>query len=106
MLQVVPILRGTVKSEPGYDVPLDAEIVHGADHVRVEPTQTHVRISVSAVLKNHDGSYLSYSYQGTIEIDPAFMAIFSGSPEAKTTDYGAACEFRSETWRFSFLTCW
>ncbi|KAF2186196.1 hypothetical protein K469DRAFT_776161 [Zopfia rhizophila CBS 207.26] len=64
-LQVVPIVWGTVKSEPGYDVALDAEVVHGADYVRIEPAQTHVSIGVNTVLKNVDGSHMSYSYKVT-----------------------------------------
>jgi len=91
-LQVVPIISGTLKSEPEYPIALDAEVVQGSDQVRIEPGQTHVRIGVNAVLKNSDGSHLSYSYKGIITINPSFMAIFTGSPDAKTTDYGNACK--------------
>lgn len=31
-----------------------------------------------------------YAYRGIIAIDAAFLAIFTGAPDAKTTDFGSA----------------
>lgn len=77
-----------MKSEPGYSPEIDAEFVFGSDHVKVDPDFKNVRINVQAVLKNKDGSLISYSYKGIIETTPESMAIQLGSPDAKTTEYG------------------
>ncbi|KAH6980779.1 hypothetical protein BKA56DRAFT_656868 [Ilyonectria sp. MPI-CAGE-AT-0026] len=89
-LNIVPIASGTLISEPGFSVPLDAEIVYGSDYVRMEPSQGHTRINVNAILKNKDGSFLTYSYTGIVEVDEAFLAILTANPNAKTTAYGNA----------------
>ncbi|KAL4808799.1 hypothetical protein BDV18DRAFT_157737 [Aspergillus unguis] len=86
-----PVASGSLISEPGFPVPVDAELVFGSDYVRVEQAQSHARINVNAVLKNKaDGSFLSYSYKGIVDVNPEFVAIFSGQPDAQTTDYGTA----------------
>ncbi|KAF4465943.1 hypothetical protein FALBO_7199 [Fusarium albosuccineum] len=90
VLSVVPIKSGTIKSEPGFETSLDAEMVFGADYVRMVPDQSHVTINVSAILKNIDGALLTYSYKGIIGVNEEFMAVFTGSPDAKTTSYGNA----------------
>lgn len=95
-------------SEPGSGTYLDAEMVHGSDYVTMQPSQTHTRINVRAILRfeafsfitlnslinylsrDKDGALLTYSYKGIIEIDEAFLAILTGSPDAKTTSYGKA----------------
>lgn len=46
-----PIERGTLISEPGFHVPLEAEVRYGNDYVRVEAAQSHVRINVKAILE-------------------------------------------------------
>lgn len=85
---IKPIESGTITSEPGFPISLKAEVVHGADYVRSEASPTHMRINVKAVLKNADGDLLSYSYKGLVEVNEEFLAIYSGSPDAKTTSYG------------------
>ncbi|OCK75422.1 hypothetical protein K432DRAFT_337454 [Lepidopterella palustris CBS 459.81] len=89
-LQITPIVTGSIKSEPGFEPALDGEVVYGSDWVRPEPSQSHVRINVNAVIKNKDGALLAYSYKGVVAIDAAFMAILTGSPDAKTTPFGNA----------------
>ncbi|KAH7161072.1 hypothetical protein EDB81DRAFT_879407 [Dactylonectria macrodidyma] len=89
-LSVVPFTSGSVVSEPGFSVPLDAEVIYGSDNVRMEPSQGHTRIHVNAILKNKDGSLLTYSYTGIIEVDEDVVALLTGSPNAKTTNYGKA----------------
>jgi hypothetical protein len=83
-----PIESGTITSEHGFPIPLQAEVIHGADYVRAEASPTHMRINVKAVLKSKDGSLISYSYKGLIEVNDEFLAIYSGSPDAETTSYG------------------
>ncbi|KAL6364139.1 hypothetical protein LRP88_02055 [Fusarium phalaenopsidis] len=78
VLNVVPISSGTVVSEPGFSVPVDAEIAFGSDHVRINPSQSHARIHVNAILKNKDGALVTYSYHGVIKVDAVFLAILSG----------------------------
>lgn len=73
----------------------------------MEPSQGHTRINVNAILKyvschscaqavsnslnrNKDGSFLTYSYTGIVEVDEAFLAILTANPNAKTTAYGNA----------------
>ncbi|TPX13666.1 uncharacterized protein E0L32_005869 [Thyridium curvatum] len=97
-LTVFPIPSGTIKSEPGFPIDLDAEVVHGADYARMEAGQTHLQINVNAVAKNKDGSLFAYSYKGMLEITQELMPILTGSPDAKTTSYGnAVSHVRFET---------
>jgi RNA polymerase I-specific transcription initiation factor RRN6 len=48
----------------------------------------NVRINVQAVLKNKGGSLVHYTYKGILEMTPESIAILTGSPDAKTTEFG------------------
>ncbi|KAH7077571.1 hypothetical protein BKA63DRAFT_564146 [Paraphoma chrysanthemicola] len=89
-VQVFPITWGELRSVENFPIALNAEVQYGSDTVRIEPAQSHVRIAVNAVLKTQAGSHLVYKYHGIVKIDPAFMAIFAASPDAKSTDFGNA----------------
>ncbi|OAG35267.1 hypothetical protein AYO21_10538 [Fonsecaea monophora] len=82
------INAGTLKSEPGFEPAVDAQVLFGTDHFKVTDDMKYVTIDVKAALKNEDGTTISYAYTGHIEITPAFGLILTGSPEAKTTDFG------------------
>lgn len=69
-------------------MPLDATFINGVDHVYSDPSFKHIRINVQAVLKDKDGSLISYTYKGIIEMTPEGAEFFAGSPNAKTTDFG------------------
>ncbi|KAM5383734.1 hypothetical protein ACJZ2D_001723 [Fusarium nematophilum] len=90
ILNVVPISSGSLVSEPGFSVPLDGKIAFGSDYVRIDPSQSHARIHVNAIVKNKDGALITYSYRGIIKVDAPFMAILTGDPNAKTTSFGNA----------------
>ncbi|KAH9874631.1 hypothetical protein IAQ61_003821 [Plenodomus lingam] len=62
-LIIVPMVSGTVKSEPGFEPALDAEL-------------------------NSDGTILAMFYKGTVTLTPAVQALLGKAPDAKTTDYG------------------
>ncbi|KAJ0420301.1 hypothetical protein BJY00DRAFT_313240 [Aspergillus carlsbadensis] len=84
-----PVTTGHLTSEPGFPTPVDAELVFGSDYVRMETSQTHVRINVNAVMQDKaTGSFISYAYKGIIEVNAAFRAIFARSPDAATTGFG------------------
>ncbi|KAF5026977.1 hypothetical protein F66182_1007 [Fusarium sp. NRRL 66182] len=89
-LTVVPLSSGTVLSEPGFSVPLDAEIVFGSDYFRIDPSQSHAQIRVKAILRNIDGTLISYTYRGVVKLDTALVAILAGAPDAETTAFGSA----------------
>ncbi|KAH8886609.1 hypothetical protein GQ53DRAFT_769178 [Thozetella sp. PMI_491] len=89
-LTIFPISSGTLTSEPGFPVPIEAELQFGSDYVRVEASQTHVHINVKAVFRNKDGRLLSYAYSGLVTMTPEFVPILMGDPNAKTTSYGSA----------------
>ncbi|KAL3488624.1 hypothetical protein BJX62DRAFT_211377 [Aspergillus germanicus] len=53
-----PITTGQLISEPGFNTPVDAELVFGSDYVRMETSLSHVRINVNAVMKDKtSGAY-------------------------------------------------
>ncbi|KAH6697410.1 hypothetical protein F5X68DRAFT_226785 [Plectosphaerella plurivora] len=90
-LTVVPITSGNISSVPGFGIPLDAEVVFGSDSVTLDPSGKHVRIHVEAVVKNKkDGALATYSYVGIVKVDPAYVLLVTGDPNAKTTEFGSA----------------
>jgi hypothetical protein len=93
-LSLVPITpsAGSLKSEPGYAVAVDAIFVHGADYIRQDPSGKHIRLEVKSVLKDKSGALIKFDYDGIIAMSPAIQAIFSGREDAKTTDFGDAGE--------------
>ncbi|KAI9796464.1 MAG: hypothetical protein M1833_006132 [Piccolia ochrophora] len=79
---------GSLKSESGFSPAIDAELVMGNDFVRLDTTQKHFRLDARTVMKNNDGSLLTMTYKGIIRLTPELGAVFQGSPDAKTTDFG------------------
>lgn len=51
-----------------------------------------MNINVDSVFKTKSGSYLVYKYTGMVAIDAEVMAIFTMSPDKKTTAFGRACK--------------
>ncbi|KAI9754654.1 MAG: hypothetical protein M4579_004617 [Chaenotheca gracillima] len=74
-LNVVPMPGGTLVSEPGFEPKVDAEWVYGADFIHGDPSGK---------------TLISFTYTGHIAINEATGAVFTGSPDAKTTDFGDA----------------
>lgn len=88
-LVIVPMISGTVKSEPGFEPALDAEL-HGVgyDYIRTDASKKNMRLDVRSQLKNSDGTIMAMYYKGTVVMTPGVQAILGKSPDAKTTDYG------------------
>ncbi|ORY09599.1 hypothetical protein BCR34DRAFT_625660 [Clohesyomyces aquaticus] len=88
-LAIVPMVSGTVKSEPGFEPKLDAEL-HGVgyDYIHNDANGENMRLDVRSQLKNSDGTLLAMYYKGTVALTSGVKALLSGSSEAKTTPYG------------------
>ena len=84
---------GSVRSEPGYPLALDAVFVHGADYIRADPGGRHVRLEVSSLLKDTaTGAFVRYNYTGTIPLAGPAGRVLGGQDGAGTTEFGEVCE--------------
>lgn len=83
---------GSLVSEPGYPVKVDAQFVHGADYIRPEVDGKRLRLNVNAILKQKgtDDVFLNYIYTGVIEISGEIAKVLTGAPDAATTSQGNA----------------
>ncbi|KAI4646807.1 hypothetical protein J4E93_005031 [Alternaria ventricosa] len=88
-LVIVPMVSGTVKSEPGFEPKLDGEL-HGTgyDYIHNDADGGNMRLDVRSQVKNHDGTILAMYYKGTVKLTPGVGKVLSGASDAKTTDYG------------------
>lgn len=88
-LVIVPMVSGTVKSEPGFVPALDAQL-HGVgyDYIHNDANGGNMRLDVRSQLKNVDGTLLAMYYKGTVKLTAGVMAVLGGAPEGKTTEYG------------------
>jgi hypothetical protein len=84
---------GFVRSEPDYPVLLDGTFIHGADYLRVDPSGKHVRLEVSSLLRDSvSGGTFRMDYTGIIGLGGPAGKVLGDAPDAKTTDFGEACE--------------
>jgi len=83
------MLSGTVKSEPGFEPAIDAEL-HGVgyDYIRADGTGEHLRLDVRAQLKTKDGELLAMYYKGPLALSVPVRKVLGGAPDAVTTEYG------------------
>ncbi|ELQ36658.1 hypothetical protein MCOR27_001616 [Pyricularia oryzae] len=80
---------GSLKSEPGYPIQVDAVFLHGSDYIRPDPDQRHVRLEVSSLMRDaKSGAHFRFDYRGTGSTTGPAGLVLSGSPEAKTTEFG------------------
>ncbi|EOA87007.1 uncharacterized protein SETTUDRAFT_163086 [Exserohilum turcica Et28A] len=88
-LAIIPMTSGTVKSEPGFEPKLDAEL-HGVgyDYIHNDADGANMRLDVRSQLKNHDGTLLAMYYKGHVKVTPGVAALLAHSPDATTTDFG------------------
>ncbi|KAF2188381.1 hypothetical protein K469DRAFT_627997 [Zopfia rhizophila CBS 207.26] len=88
-LAVVPLVSGTVKSEPEFEPGLDA-VLHGVgyDYIHNDADGGNMRLDVRSQVKNNDGTIFVMYYKGTVGLTAGVKALLSGSPDAKTTPYG------------------
>jgi len=97
-LSVITFAGGSMKSEPGFSPAVDAEITSGADLIRADPSGKHVRLDVRSLMKDKRGCLINFTYTGYIEVTPAVMKVFAGSPDAVSTEFGNSfCHFTFET---------
>lgn len=80
--------EGSLKSEPGYPIKVDAVFVHGSDYIRLDPDKKNARLQVDSVLKDAGGGFIKLSYTGTIKTMGPAGKVLGGAPDAKTTDFG------------------
>jgi len=88
-LAVVPMTSGTVKTEPGFEPALDAEL-HGVgyDYIHNDANGENMRLDVRSQVKNKDGTLFAMYYKGTVTLTDGVKALFAGDPNAGTTPYG------------------
>jgi len=88
-LTVVPMVGGTVKSEPGFEPAIDAELYGvGYDYIRADAKGDHLRLDVRAQLKTKDGELIAMYYKGPLFLSGGVVKALTGAADAKTTDYG------------------
>ncbi|KAG7001514.1 hypothetical protein G7Y79_00031g066290 [Physcia stellaris] len=99
-LSVVPMKNVILKSEPGFEPAIDAEIVGSAnDYIHNDPDGKHMRLNAHGLVKDKSTGGLVYiNYTGVVGITPGVVSILSGKEDAKTTEFGNAfIEMRFET---------
>ncbi len=83
---------GSIKSEPGYPIQVDAVFVHGSDYIRADPALQHVRLEVTSIAKDKSGAFIRYNYTGTIPMGGPAGKVLGGEADASSTDFGEFCE--------------
>lgn len=96
--------QGSLRSEPGYPISVDAVFVSGADFIRGDPSGTHVRLQVDALLRDGPtGAPIRLAYTGTIKTAGTGAGkVFAGAEDAGTTGFGDGCESFSFFFLFLF----
>ncbi|KAL8809746.1 MAG: hypothetical protein Q9200_003139 [Gallowayella weberi] len=91
-LTAVPMTGGTAISHPSFKPSIDTVFANqGHDYIHNDPSGKHMRLDAHGVLKDKgSGSLIYIHYTGVVNITPAEGAVLSGSPEAKTTEFGGA----------------
>jgi hypothetical protein len=87
----VPVTSGTLKSNSDGILAglLDAECISGLDTSRLDPSRKFTRLSVNSVWKNKaDGTMIYLSYEALLRITPETVLVFTGHPDAKSTEFG------------------
>lgn len=97
-LTVIPFLAtgGSIVSEPGYPIALNANIELGADYVTAHPQGRHVRLDVDSTARDAaTGALVRFRYTGKVSTLGAMAKAVRGDADAATTGFGEACEFSS-----------
>jgi len=88
-LTVVPMIGGTVVTEPGFTPALNAELFGvGYDYIRSDNNGGHMRLDVRAQLKTHDGELIAMFYKGPLFVSKAVEKALTGAKDRATTPYG------------------
>jgi len=88
-LNIVPMTSGTIKTEPGFEPALDAEL-HGVgyDYIHNDASGETMRLDVRSQVKNKDGTLIAMYYKGTVTLTDGVKALLTGEPDARTTPFG------------------
>ncbi|KAL8942236.1 MAG: hypothetical protein Q9211_001480 [Gyalolechia sp. 1 TL-2023] len=91
-LSAVSMASGTAVSHPTFKPVFDAVFEGGGtDYIRNDPDGKHMRLDAHAVMRDKKlGSLVYVHYTGVIGITPELGLVLSGSPEAKSTEFGDA----------------
>lgn len=83
---------GTIVSEPGYAVALDAALEHGADYVRTSPDGRYAMLDVHGLARDRrTGAAVRVRYTGRLALTGAAGKVLRGEEGAGTTEFGTAC---------------
>ncbi|KAF5243116.1 hypothetical protein FOXYS1_15324 [Fusarium oxysporum] len=96
----IPFLpkAGTLISEPGYELPLEATFIHGSDFIRRDPDGQWAKLEVTSVARDTSGSLLRFSYNGVVNMAGDEGKVIRGDTNATTTGFGNAfVQIRFET---------
>ncbi|KAF5535068.1 hypothetical protein FNAPI_12165 [Fusarium napiforme] len=89
---------GTLVSEPGYELPLEATFIQGGDFIRRDPDGQWVKLEVTSVARDTSGSLLRFSYNGVVNMAGDEGKVIRGDTNATTTGFGNAfVQIRFET---------
>ncbi|KAI1616976.1 hypothetical protein EDD37DRAFT_645224 [Exophiala viscosa] len=90
-LTVVPLVGGTLVSEPGYPVRVDASMRgNGADYVHTDPDGGRMRLRTDLVMADDNGETIHVHYTGIVDINADMRRILGRSENARSTEYGHA----------------
>ncbi|KAL8705492.1 MAG: hypothetical protein Q9225_008024 [Loekoesia sp. 1 TL-2023] len=83
---------GSAVSCPAFKPAIDAVLAsRGNDYIHNDPDGKTMRLDAHGVLRDQNlGSLIYVHYTGVIKTSPELEKVFSGSPDAKTTDFGNA----------------
>ncbi|KAL6851329.1 hypothetical protein ACO1O0_008457 [Amphichorda felina] len=79
---------GTIKSLPGFQPEVDADIIFGGDWLYFDPDKSHARLNFKGIAKTKAGAPFSFYYTGTITIDEKVGRIFAFDPTSTTIPFG------------------
>ncbi|RGP61136.1 hypothetical protein FSPOR_10121 [Fusarium sporotrichioides] len=89
---------GTLISEPGYELSIDAKFIHGSDFLRRDPDGQWVKLEVTSVARDTSGAIMRFSYNGVVDMAGDEGKVIRGDANATTTGFGNAfVQIRFET---------
>jgi len=89
LLHIAIQAGGSVKSEPGYPLKLDAKFVHGADFIKFDPNGKYARLEVQSLLKDEaTGGLVRLNYNGNVSLAGGMGKVLRGDSDAATTEFG------------------
>jgi len=98
-LIVVPMVGGTVISEPGFTPSINATFAGtGNDYIRNDPDGKRMRLDAHGVIKTHDDALIYLNYQGTVNLTDGVINALSPEPKEAETPFGDSfATFKIET---------